>query len=226
MKASKKKSENFIDEKGLLALYLSGYRIMHHRGDGMNLDALIVGLGNHGEAYCRHRHNAGFRMVRALIEARGLPAPKMDKKFDSLMTRGTIGDVRAIVLQPQTYMNRSGEAVKKVMDYFDLDAQRLYVIHDDLDLACGQIKVKSGGGTAGHNGLRSLDAHVGSKDYHRLRVGIGCPPHKEDVARYVLHDFAKEDEEWLVPCEEKVSKEFPLWITQGDEALRRQLQNS
>ena len=186
------------------------------------VDALIVGLGNHGEAYCRHRHNAGFRMVQALIDARGLPAPKMDKKFDSLMTRGTIGDVRAIVLQPQTYMNRSGEAVKKVMDYFGLDAKRLYVIHDDLDLACGQIKVKSGGGTAGHNGLRSLDAHVGS-GYHRLRVGIGRPTHKEDVARYVLHDFAKEDEEWLVPCEKKVSEDILVWIRHGDDAFRHQL---
>ncbi len=160
---------------------------------------LLIGLGNPGDAYVSTRHNVGFMAVDEIAARERCPAWK--KKFKGLVT----GADNFILLKPQTFMNLSGESALAAMQFYQLDAPQVIVFHDDLDLLPGQIKIKQGGGAAGHNGLKSLDAHIG-KDYWRVRLGIGRPMTSEGVAvkgdavtNYVLHPFAKADKKWLEP---------------------------
>jgi peptidyl-tRNA hydrolase, PTH1 family len=155
---------------------------------------LFVGLGNPGSTYARHRHNVGFMAVDRIAEHHGLGPWK--KRFHGLVADGPIGGRRVMLLKPQTYMNDSGRSVGEAQRYLKIAEEDIYVFHDEIDLAPAKVRVKVGGGNAGHNGLRSISAHIGN-DYARVRIGVGHPGSKDLVSAYVLHDFAKADAEWL-----------------------------
>ena len=155
---------------------------------------LWVGLGNPGAKYASNRHNIGFMALDRIVEDQGFGGWK--RGFQGLISEGRLGDEKVLLLKPETFMNLSGQAVGEAMRFHKLLPGDVTVFHDELDLAPGKIKVKTGGGHAGHNGLRSIHAHIGEA-YHRVRLGIGHPGHKDAVAGYVLHDFAKADQAWL-----------------------------
>jgi len=151
---------------------------------------LWVGLGNPGTQYALHRHNVGFMAVDAIAEVHGF-AP-VQKKFSGWLHEGRIGRHKVLLLKPGTFMNESGRSVGEAMRFYKLTPDALTVFHDELDLAPFKIKVKQGGGTAGHNGLRSIDRHLGP-EFRRVRIGIGHPGHKERVTGHVLGNYAKSE---------------------------------
>jgi PTH1 family peptidyl-tRNA hydrolase len=156
---------------------------------------LFVGLGNPGGKYARNRHNIGFMAVDRIADDHGF-APWRNK-FNGQISEGRLGSEKVLLLKPETFMNLSGQSVGEAMRFHKLEPQDVTVFHDELDLAPGKCRVKTGGGHAGHNGLRSIHAHIGP-EYHRVRLGIGHPGRKELVSPYVLHDFPKaEIEGWL-----------------------------
>lgn len=155
---------------------------------------LFVGLGNPGAKYARNRHNIGWMALDRIAKDHGF-AP-WRSKFQGSVSEGRLGLAKLLLLKPETFMNKSGQAVGEAMRYYKIGPEAVTVFHDELDLAPGKLRVKRGGGHAGHNGLRSLHAHIGT-DYARVRMGIGHPGHKNKVAGYVLSDFAKADETWL-----------------------------
>ncbi|MFK7762101.1 MAG: aminoacyl-tRNA hydrolase [Roseobacter sp.] len=155
---------------------------------------LIVGLGNPGPKYAGHRHNIGFMALDRLAEDHGFASWK--GKHQGSVSEGRFGSDRAVLLKPETFMNNSGQSVQAAMRFYKLDPADVIVLHDEIDLAPGKVKYKMGGGHAGHNGLRSIHAHIGA-DYARVRLGVGHPGHKDRVPSYVLHDFAKADQNWL-----------------------------
>ena len=155
---------------------------------------IFVGLGNPGAKYEKNRHNIGFMAVDEIANAHGF-AP-WRSKFQGQMTEGRLGSHKVILLKPETFMNLSGQSVGDAMRFYKLSAADVIVFHDELDLAPGKCRVKTGGGHAGHNGLRSIHQHIGEA-YHRVRLGIGHPGHKDRVAGYVLSDFAKSEQGWL-----------------------------
>lgn len=155
---------------------------------------LFVGLGNPGAKYAHNRHNIGFMVLDRIAQDHGF-AP-WRSKFQGQMTEGRLGGEKVLLLKPETFMNNSGQSVQAAAAFYKLNVRDLTVFHDELDLAPGKARVKQGGGHAGHNGLRSIHAHMGA-DYARVRIGIGHPGHKDRVAAYVLHDFARADDEWI-----------------------------
>jgi peptidyl-tRNA hydrolase, PTH1 family len=157
---------------------------------------LFVGLGNPGAKYAGHRHNVGFHAVERIAERHSFGPWR--KKFSGLITEGTLGGKKVLLLKPETFMNDSGQAVGDAARFLKLAEADVIVFHDELDLAPGKVRVKTGGGNAGHNGLRSISAHLGN-DTKRVRIGIGHPGAKELVHHWVLSDFAKADRVWLVP---------------------------
>lgn len=175
---------------------------------------LLVGLGNPGAKYDANRHNIGFMAVEGIAREHGL-AP-WRKKFHGLISEGSIGDARVTLLKPETYMNDSGQAVGEAMRFLKLEPADVYVFHDELDLAPSKIKVKLGGGNAGHNGLRSISAHIGN-EYNRVRLGIGHPGSKDVVSPYVLADFAKAERGWVIELLAAVAAAAPH-LAKGDEA--------
>lgn len=175
---------------------------------------LFVGLGNPGSAYARHRHNVGFMALDRVAERHGLGPWK--KRFHGLVCDGPIGGRRVLLLKPQTYMNDSGQAVGEAQRYLKIAAADIHVFHDEIDLAPGKLKVKTGGGNAGHNGLRSISAHIGN-EYARVRIGVGHPGSKDLVSAYVLHDFARADKDWLEPLLDALA-EAAGRLAAGDEA--------
>ncbi|MDQ3246472.1 MAG: aminoacyl-tRNA hydrolase, partial [Pseudomonadota bacterium] len=172
-----------------------------------------AGLGNPGAQYALHRHNVGFMAADLLAEVHGF-AP-WQKKFKSLVAEGCIGRHKVLLLKPQTFMNRSGEAVAEALRFYKLDIDALTAFHDELDLAPMKVKVKQGGGTAGHNGLRSIDQHLGP-DFRRIRIGIGHPGHKDRVTPYVLGNYAKVEIEPLSDLLAAIASEAE-WLADGDE---------
>jgi peptidyl-tRNA hydrolase, PTH1 family len=155
---------------------------------------LFVGLGNPGAKYAQNRHNIGYRAVERVAEDHGFSPWK--GKFQGALSEGRLGGEKIVLLKPETFMNLSGQSVGAAMRYYRLEPADITVFHDELDLAPGKTRVKTGGGHAGHNGLRSLHQHIGP-DYQRVRIGIGHPGHKDRVAGYVLHDFARSDQDWI-----------------------------
>lgn len=151
---------------------------------------LIVGLGNPGPKYAGNRHNIGFHIVARFASDLGAPAFK--SKFKGVFTKAFAGNEELILLMPGTYMNLSGESVAPALKFFDLPPERLIVVHDELDLPFGEVRIKRGGGLAGHNGLRSIARHLGTQDFLRLRFGIDRPVGRA-VASYVLSDFSKDE---------------------------------
>ena len=157
---------------------------------------IFVGLGNPGKEYAGNRHNVGFMAVDQIVRRQNLPPYR--KRFNAYVSEGVIGGEKVLIVRPQTYMNNSGQAVSEAARFYKIPAEQVVVFYDELDLEPSKVRVKIGGGSAGHNGIRSIDAHIGN-GFKRVRIGIGHPGHKELVHRYVLHDFAKADLEWLEP---------------------------
>ncbi len=155
---------------------------------------LFVGLGNPGPKHAGNRHNIGYMALDAIASAHGFGPWR--SKFQGVISEGRLGSEKITLLKPETFMNLSGQSVGEAMRFFKLEPADITVLHDEIDLAPGKVKVKTGGGHAGHNGLRSLHGHIGDA-YRRVRLGVGHPGHKDAVPRYVLHDFAKADEAWL-----------------------------
>ncbi|HEY7301720.1 MAG TPA: aminoacyl-tRNA hydrolase [Xanthobacteraceae bacterium] len=155
---------------------------------------LFVGLGNPGAQHANNRHNIGFMVVQAIARRHNFKPWR--RRFQGVATEAAIGGERVLLLLPGTYMNESGRAVAEAMHFYKLALDCLAVFHDEIDLAPGKVRVKVGGGVAGHNGLRSISAHVGN-DYRRIRIGVGHPGGKELVYGYVLSDFAKSERPWV-----------------------------
>lgn len=154
---------------------------------------LLVGLGNPGPSYRDNRHNVGFMAVDS-IHGRWRLGP-FRNKFHGDLAEGTIGGEKVLLLKPQTFMNESGRAVQAAMTFYKLKPADVIVFHDEMDLAGGKLRIKTGGGHAGHNGLRNIQAHVGA-DFRRVRIGVGHPGDKEKVIGHVLKDFSKEETQW------------------------------
>ena len=173
---------------------------------------LWVGLGNPGSRYVMHRHNVGFMAVDTVAEVHGFGS--VQKKFQGWIQDGRIGGERVILLKPATFMNESGRSVGEALRFYKLGTDALTVFHDELDLAPFKIKVKQGGGTAGHNGLRSIDQHLGP-DFRRVRIGIGHPGHKARVTGYVLGNYAKAEIDPLADMLGAIAAEAE-WLAKGD----------
>ncbi|MBO6537887.1 MAG: aminoacyl-tRNA hydrolase [Rhizobiaceae bacterium] len=174
---------------------------------------LIAGLGNPGQKYQNHRHNVGFMAADAIVRRHSFSP--WSKKFQGLVAEGNLGGEKVLILKPQTFMNNSGQAVGEAMRFFKIAPADLIVIYDELDLAPAKVRVKTGGGAGGHNGIKSIDAHCG-KDYRRVRVGIGHPGAKERVHGHVLGDFAKSDEVWLDPLLDALADAAPMLVAGDD----------
>ena len=175
---------------------------------------LLVGLGNPGPSYSGHRHNVGFMALDAIARAEGFPAWR--SKFRGEVAEGRIGPKRVVLLKPMTYMNESGRSVAEAARFHKVPPEDVIVIHDELDLAPGRCRFKLGGGHAGHNGLRSIHAHLGP-DYARVRVGIGHPGHKDAVSGHVLHDFSKAEREIIDPVLDGIADGVARLVA-GDDA--------
>lgn len=175
---------------------------------------LLAGLGNPGRQYENHRHNVGFMAADAI--ARRQSFSPWTKKFSALVCEGRLGGEKVLLMKPQTFMNRSGQAVGEAMRFYKLTPAELIVFYDELDLAPGKVRVKTGGGSGGHNGIKSIDAHCG-KDYRRVRIGIGHPGDKARVTGHVLGDFAKADRDWLEPLLDAIGDNAGM-LAAGDEA--------
>jgi peptidyl-tRNA hydrolase, PTH1 family len=175
---------------------------------------LLVGLGNPGPKYQNNRHNIGFMAIDRIAADHGFGPWK--KGFQGMIAEGRLGDVRVILMKPETFMNLSGQSVQAALAFHKLPLADVIVFHDELDLAPGKMRLKMGGGHAGHNGLRSIHGHLG-EGYQRVRLGIGHPGHKDLVAHYVLHDFGKADQEWLDDLLHGISDGAPA-LAAGDGA--------
>ena len=175
---------------------------------------LLVGLGNPGDKYEHNRHNIGFMAVDAIAQEHGFPGFK--KKFQGLTSEGTVGGEKVILLKPQTYMNNSGQSVGEAAKFYKIPLDRIAVFHDELDLAAGKIRTKKGGGNAGHNGLRSMDSHLNSNDYWRVRLGIDHPGDKAQVHGHVLSDFSKNESIWLTQLIEAIGVNVALLVQGKD----------
>ena len=175
---------------------------------------IFAGLGNPGTKYAGNRHNIGF-MARDRIAADHGFGP-WKARFQGQVSEGRLGREKVLLLKPETFMNLSGQSLGEAMRFYKLTPADITVFHDEIDLAPGKVRVKQGGGHAGHNGLRSIHQHIGA-DYARVRLGVGHPGRKELVAHYVLHDFSKADEGWLDDVLRGISDGAP-WLADGDSA--------
>ena len=178
---------------------------------------LFVGLGNPGSRYAGNRHNVGFMAVDAIAKRHGFPPWR--RRFQGVAAEGALGGERVQLLLPGTFMNESGRAVAEAMHFYKLPLADVVVFHDELALPPGKVRVKTGGGVAGHNGLRSITAHVGN-DYRRVRIGIGHPGVKEMVYGYVLNDFSKAERDWVEALTGIVADNAELLARGEDEASR------
>jgi PTH1 family peptidyl-tRNA hydrolase len=169
---------------------------------------LWVGLGNPEPGMARNRHNIGFMAVDTIAIRHGF-AP-WRPRFKGLAAEGMVGGQKVLALKPQTYMNASGESVQAASAFYKLPVEAITAFHDELDLVPGKVRVKRGGGAAGHNGLRSMDRMLGAPDYWRVRLGIGHPGAKERVLGHVLGDFGRDDRDWLIPMLDAVADAAPL----------------
>jgi PTH1 family peptidyl-tRNA hydrolase len=178
---------------------------------------LLVGLGNPGPRYARNRHNIGFMAVDAI--ARQYRSTAFRNRFKGELAETPIGGERVLLLKPQTFMNASGEAVGEAARFYKISPPDIIVIHDEIDLRPGKLRVKRGGGSAGHNGLRSIDAIVGP-DYWRVRIGVGHPGVKELVQPYVLQNFLSEEvNDWVDPLLDAVAETIPLFLSGAPDAF-------
>jgi len=181
---------------------------------------LFVGLGNPGTRYAGNRHNIGFMAIEAIAGRHRLPPWK--RRFQGAATDGPLDGERVLLLMPGTFMNESGRAVAEAMHFFKIGLPDVVVFHDELDLPPGKVRVKTGGGNAGHNGLRSITAHVGN-DYRRVRIGIGHPGDKALVHPYVLSDFAKAERPWVETLCDAMADHAALLAKNQDESFQNRI---
>ena len=174
---------------------------------------LLVGLGNPGDGYARNRHNVGFMAVDVIHESYEFGPWR--RRFHGGLSEGTLARRKTYLLKPSTYMNESGRSVREAAQFFKIPLEGIVVIHDEIDLAAAKLRVKTGGGDAGHNGLRSITAALGA-DYRRVRVGVGHPGDRERVHGHVLQNFSKADEEWLVPLLSAMAEAAPFLAKDDD----------
>jgi PTH1 family peptidyl-tRNA hydrolase len=178
---------------------------------------LWVGLGNPEPGMARQRHNIGFMAIEAVARRHGFSPWR--RRFKGEVAEGMLGRQKVLALKPLTYMNASGESVQQAASFYKIPAGQITALHDELDLVPGKLRVKRGGGAAGHNGLRSMDQMLGTQDYWRVRLGIGHPGSKERVTGHVLGDFAKVDQAWLATLLDEVADAAPLLAEGQPEAF-------
>lgn len=176
---------------------------------------LLVGLGNPGAKYARNRHNVGFMVADAFASAHGF-AP-FAKKFQGEIAQGNVSGEKCLLLKPQTYMNESGRSVGEACRFYKIPPEKVIVFYDELDLVFGKVRVKQGGSAGGHNGLRSMDAHIG-KNYWRVRIGIDHPGHKERVTGHVLSDFSKKEQPHVDMLSDDLARYGDILLKEGHEA--------
>lgn len=174
---------------------------------------LFAGLGNPGAKYANNRHNVGFMAADAIVRRHSFSP--WSKKFQGLVSDGEIEGEKVVFIKPQTFMNNSGQSVGQALRFYKLQPADLTVFYDEIDLAEGRMRIKTGGGAGGHNGIRSIDGHIG-RDYRRVRIGVGHPGVREMVQHHVLGDFAKADMQWLDPLLESIGANAGL-LVRGDE---------
>jgi len=175
---------------------------------------LLVGLGNPGARYVGTRHNVGFMAVQAIAKRHGIGPWR--RRFQGVACEGTLGGARVLLLLPGTYMNESGRAVAEAAHFYKLRLADITVFHDEIELPPGKVRIKVGGGIAGHNGLRSISEHIGN-DYRRVRIGVGHPGHKDLVEHYVLSDFAKSEQRWVEALTEILADNVDF-LVRGEDA--------
>lgn len=181
---------------------------------------LLVGLGNPGERYAGNRHNIGFMALQAIAKRHGI-AP-WRRKFQGVAVEGAIGAEKVLLLLPGTYMNESGRAVAEAAHFYKLDAGSIVVFHDEAELPPGKVRLKIGGGNAGHNGLRSISEHIGN-DYRRLRLGVGHPGNKDMMEAYVLQDFTKSERPWVEALCDIVADNVALLVEGKDSTFQNKV---
>lgn len=180
---------------------------------------LIVGLGNPGTQYAKHRHNVGFMVVDAIAHAHGFSS--FTTKGCAQVAQGKIGTEAVILVKPQTYMNLSGQALQPLMAFYKIAPENIWVIHDELEIEAGRVRTKQGGGHGGHNGLRDIDARIGA-NYHRVRVGIGRPEHKGAVSNYVLSNFSDDEMTLQTPVIDGLAEGIhAILLGQADKTLNQ-----
>lgn len=176
---------------------------------------ILVGLGNPGKDYSDNRHNIGFMVIDEIASEFGIGPFK--SKFEGELAEGRIEGEKVVLVKPMTYMNLSGQCVQKVARFYKVTPNRIVAFHDELDLAAGKMRTKKGGGAAGHNGLKSMDQHLNSQDYWRVRLGIGHPGDKDRVTGHVLGDFSKEEGKWLPEWIGALAKNIPAFLAGKNE---------
>jgi len=181
---------------------------------------LFVGLGNLGKAFAGHRHNAGFMALDAIARANNAPAFR--SRFQGLVSEIVLEGERVTLLKPQTYMNESGRAVAEAAHFYKLPLVDITVFHDEIELPPGKVRIKVGGGIAGHNGLRSISEHIGN-DYRRVRIGVGHPGHKDLVEHYVLSDFAKSEQRWVEALTEILADNVDFLVRSEDASFQNKV---
>jgi len=172
---------------------------------------LIVGLGNPGKQYEDTRHNVGFKVIDVLSTRLNIPLDKM--KFNGLFGMGNIGGEKVLLLKPLTYMNLSGESVRPIMDYYDIEIENLIVVYDELDLPVGKIRIRTKGSAGGHNGMKSIIAHTGTQNFNRIRIGVDRPKAGMPITNYVLGPFSNEEKPSVIETIEKSADACEKWIT-------------
>ena len=181
---------------------------------------IIVGLGNPEMKYDKTRHNIGFRIIDALADKYGIDIS--ERKHKGLLGKGMIGGQKVILVKPMTYMNLSGECVAPVMNYYKESPENVIVLFDDISLDVGKIRIRKKGSAGGHNGIKSIIAHLGTQDFPRLKFGVGDKPAKMDLADYVLGRFSKDEEEILGDCVDKACDAVSVMVSEGaDAAMNR-----
>ncbi|MBD7909518.1 aminoacyl-tRNA hydrolase [Sporosarcina gallistercoris] len=170
---------------------------------------MIIGLGNPGKQYVSTRHNVGFQAIDLLAEQ--LNAPAMQTKFNGMITTVHVGTEKVMLVKPLTYMNLSGECVRPLMDYYEVNDDEIVVIYDDLDLIPGKLRLREKGGAGGHNGMKSLIAHLGTNEFNRIRIGVGRPDGPMNVADYVLGAFSKEEQPMIQEAVERSASACRAW---------------
>ena len=172
---------------------------------------LIVGLGNPGPDYSRTRHNVGFMAIDEIISTYGLSHVQVKKRPPGEFAKGQVHSSKLILLKPLSFMNECGRPVGEAMRYYGLDTRQIIVFHDEIDLVLGKVRVKSGGGHAGHNGIRDIEKHVGN-GFFRVRLGVGRPDRKSSVSRHVLGNFSRSDQNIIEPMLKLVAEKIPLLL--------------
>ena len=181
---------------------------------------LLVGLGNPGARYVGTRHNVSFMAVQAIAKRHGIGPWR--RRFQGVACEGTLGGARVLLLLPGTFMNESGRAVAEAAHFYKLPLVDITVFHDEIELPPGKVRIKVGGGIAGHNGLRSISEHIGN-DYRRVRIGVGHPGHKDLVEHYVLSDFAKSEQRWVEALTEILADNVDFLVRSEDASFQNKV---